>query len=46
MAQSSNEQREAMREASHAIARIDETMQQNAEEVKHLTGAVSYFRIE
>jgi methyl-accepting chemotaxis protein len=45
MAQSSNEQREAMREANHAIARIDETMQQNAEEVKHLTGAVSYFQI-
>ena len=46
MAQSSNEQREAMHEANLAIARIDEAMQQNAEEVKHLTGAVSYFRIE
>ncbi len=45
MAHSSNEQREAMREASHAIARIDEAMQQNADEVKHLTDAVSYFRI-
>jgi methyl-accepting chemotaxis protein-1 (serine sensor receptor) len=45
MAHSSNEQREAMREANHAIARIDETMQQNADEVKHLTEAVSYFRI-
>jgi methyl-accepting chemotaxis protein len=46
MAQSSNEQREAMREANHAITLIDRTMQQNAEEVKHLTGVVSYFRIE
>lgn len=45
MANSSNEQREAMRDANIAIARIDETMQQNAEEVKHLTDAVSYFRI-
>lgn len=46
MALSSNEQRQAMQEANLAIARIDEAMQQNAEEVKHLTGAVSYFRIE
>ena len=45
MAQSSNEQREAMREANTAIGRIDETMRQNAEEVKHLTGVVSYFQI-
>jgi methyl-accepting chemotaxis protein len=46
MAHSSNEQRQAMHEANLAIARIDEAMQQNAEEVKHLTGTVSYFRIE
>jgi methyl-accepting chemotaxis protein len=46
MSHSSNEQRQAMHEANLAIARIDEAMQQNAEEVKHLTGAVSYFRIE
>lgn len=45
MAQSSNEQRQAMHEANLAIGRIDEAMQQNAEEVEHLTGTVSYFRI-
>jgi methyl-accepting chemotaxis protein len=45
MAQSSNEQREAMRDANSAIALIDDTMRQNADEVKHLTETVSYFRI-
>jgi hypothetical protein len=35
-----------MRDANVAIGRIDETMQLNAEEVKHLTEVVSYFRIE
>ncbi len=45
MAHSSNEQREAMREANTAIARIDQTMRQNADEVKHLNSVVSYFRI-
>lgn len=45
MAQSSNEQWEAMREANVAIGRIDEAMQQNADQVKQLTDVVSYFRI-
>ncbi len=45
MAESSNQQRQAMRDATSAIAQIDRIMGQNADEVKRLTQAVSYFRI-
>lgn len=45
MAESSNQQRQAMRDATTAIAQIDRIMGQNADEVKRLTQAVSYFRI-
>jgi methyl-accepting chemotaxis protein len=45
MAESSNQQRQAMREATESIGRIDRIMGQNADEVRRLTEAVSYFRI-
>jgi len=41
----SREQKEAMIGATSAIAAIDKTMQQNAQEVARLREAVSYFRI-
>jgi len=45
IADSSNEQRQAMRDAKEAITKIDHTMQQNAQEVKHLNEVVSYFQV-
>jgi methyl-accepting chemotaxis protein len=45
IADGSNEQKQAMRDAKEAITRIDHTMQENAQDVRHLTEVVSYFRI-